>query len=308
LSYDAAYVDALRSKGENFKFLPGHPLPKNLTVTAVPAKALAGAELILSAVPTIYLRSFLETRREALSKGVPVLSVTKGIENKTYLRPSQIIQDVLGTDTQVAVLSGPSHAEEVAQQKPTAVSIAHQDDALLRLLQETFMNEYFRVYRNADLLGVELGGALKNVIAIAAGCCQGLGFGDNTRAALLTRGNVEIMRLGVSMGAQAETFMGLSGIGDLITTSYSAFGRNRHVGEKLGQGMSLDEILKTMTGVSEGVWTAKAVHEWRTQLKVETPICEAVYRILFEGLSPKKAVISLMTREGKSESVSHRAI
>jgi len=228
------------------------------------------------------------------------VSVAKGIENRTLLRPSQIVSDVLGR-APVAALSGPSHAEEVARGLPTTVAVASRNAELARRVQRLFMTDRFRVYTNNDLVGVELGGAVKNIIAIAAGICDGLGLGDNAKAALLTRGLAEMIRLGVAMGARRETFAGLAGMGDLITTCMSPYGRNRAVGVQLGQGRKLKEILAGMEQVAEGVRTTRSVRALARRRGVEMPITEQCYRVLFRGKDPTRAVSDLMRRAAKDE-------
>jgi glycerol-3-phosphate dehydrogenase (NAD(P)+) len=226
--------------------------------------------------------------------------VIKGLENETFLRPSQIIEETIGSRAVVA-LTGPSHAEEIARRLPASVVAASGDVALAKRVQEMFTTDRFRVYTNPDLIGAELAGALKNIIGIAAGICDGLGYGDNAKSALMTRGIVEISRFGVALGAEAETFAGLAGIGDLITTCISPYGRNRMVGERLGKGESLDQILSTMDAVAEGVSTTRAVHDLAEQKGIEMPITAQVYQVLFENKSPVKATDSLMSRPPREE-------
>jgi glycerol-3-phosphate dehydrogenase (NAD(P)+) len=230
----------------------------------------------------------------------PVLSLAKGIENESFLRPSEIVRQVLQV-RDAAVLSGPSHAEEVARNLPTSVVVASSDLPLARWIQEHFTTDRFRVYTNLDVVGVELAGALKNVIGIAAGISDGLGFGDNAKAALLTRGLAEMARFGVAQGAEAQTFAGLAGMGDLITTCMSRHGRNRHVGECLARGETRTQILTRMTMVAEGVFTARSVHERATRLGLDMPITDEVYRVLYEDKDPRAAVNDLMLREPRPE-------
>ncbi|MBI4388490.1 MAG: NAD(P)-dependent glycerol-3-phosphate dehydrogenase, partial [Candidatus Omnitrophica bacterium] len=252
------------------------------------------------AVPSQYLRNVLfQVRGFDLTKKI-LISVTKGIEKKTLLRPSQIIEQVLGR-VSLAILSGPSHTEEVVRNIPTLVVAASNNKEVAARVQDTFRERRFRIYVQNDVVGVELGGALKNVIAIAAGVCDGLKFGANTKAALLTRGILEITHLGVQMGASPNTFFGLSGLGDLVTTCISEYGRNRRVGELLGMGKSLNEILSGMDQVAEGVETARSAFELAKKYRVEVPIIAEVYKILFEGKKPLEAVESLMLREAKEE-------
>jgi glycerol-3-phosphate dehydrogenase (NAD(P)+) len=230
-----------------------------------------------------------------------IVSVAKGIESESLKLMHQVLEEEL-QPLSLAVLSGPSHAEEVARGIPTSVAVASKSEDVSQWVQKLFMNDRFRIYTNPDLLGVELGGALKNVISIAAGISDGLGYGDNTKSALLTRGLAEMTRLGVAMGARRETFYGLAGVGDLITTAFSAYGRNRKVGELLGKGMKLNEALATTEMVAEGVKTSIAVEHLSKKYSVEVPISQKVYQVLYEGLAPIKAVQELMLREAKPES------
>ena len=295
-----AYIDEMRRRRENAKFLPGILLPEALGLTGDMGDAVADADVLVAAVPTQFVRRVLRRLARCYRRGVPVVSVAKGIENRTLLRPTQIIADVLGRVPLVA-LSGPSHAEEVARGLPATVAVASRNVALARRAQQLFMTDRFRVYTNTDIAGVELGGAVKNVIAIASGICDGLGLGDNAKAALLTRGLAEMTRLGVAMGARRDTFAGLAGMGDLITTCMSPYGRNRSVGVQIGQGKALREILAGMEQVAEGVRTTQSVRALARRHGVETPIAEQCYRVLFRGKSPLRAVGDLMRRGAKDE-------
>ncbi len=297
------YVEEVRRTRVNRKFLDGIDLPEALALEADAAKATEGAELVVVAIPTKFMRATLERIGPALPRDVPYVTVAKGLEEGRLARGTEIIHDCLG-DVGIACLAGPSHAEEVAKRLPAAVVAAAETEDLARLVQTTFLTATFRVYRCTDLVGVELGGAVKNVIAIAAGICDGLEFGDNSKAALLTRGLAEMTRLGVRMGADAATFRGLSGIGDLITTCCSPFGRNRAVGVKLGQGVSIKEIEASTEMVAEGVKTAPAICDLAEKMKVEMPIAREVCAVLLEGKAPKQAVVDLMTRPPKAESES----
>jgi glycerol-3-phosphate dehydrogenase (NAD(P)+) len=290
----------LQQRRENVYLLPGVPIPARIELTLDIEAATRGADLLIAAIPTIYLRDTLTRIAPALRDSRPVLSLAKGLENETFLRPSQIIEEVLGR-RKVAVLSGPSHAEEVSRGLPTTVVAASVDRELADGVQQCFGGESFRVYTNQDVVGVELGGALKNVIGIAAGIGDGLGFGDNSKAALLTRGLVEISRFGVALGAEHQTFFGLAGLGDLITTCISRHGRNRKVGELLARGQPLDAILKGMRMVAEGVYTARSVYEKANRMGIDMPITSAVHRVLYEGKAPAQAVRDLMLREPRSE-------
>lgn len=293
------YTEVIKDKRENVKFLPGVKIPPEIHFTG-DFSEIRDAELLVCAVPTQFIRSVFSRLRDTFIPSVPIVSVAKGIEQNMLLRCTQILTDIFGK-IPVAALSGPSHAEEVARSIPTAVVVAGENHKLAQTVQDIFMSPSFRVYTHSDLVGVELGGALKNIIALAAGMCDGLGFGDNTKSALLTRGIVEIARLGTALGARRETFAGLSGIGDLIATSFSRHGRNRAMGELLGRGIPLNEALKSTKKVAEGVWTTTAARDLAKRTGVEMPITEQVYQVLFGGKEPQKAVIDLMTRGKKSE-------
>ena len=301
------YVEAqaeLYTKGERaIPFLPGIRLPEPIAVSHQMEEVLPGADLVVLAVPTHGLRDTLALMKPHLQESSVLVDVAKGLEQGSLKRMSEVVCDALaGWPLQHYIcLSGPSHAEEVARRVPTTVVAAGVDLPIARKVQEAFANRYFRVYTNNDLTGVELGGALKNVIALASGMCDGLGFGDNTKGALLTRGMVEMARLGTHLGGRAETFWGLSGMGDLITTCMSKHSRNRYVGEELGRGRSLKGILASMNMVAEGVRTADSSNALREREGVDMPITEAVYRILYEGASPREQVFELMTRTLKGE-------
>ncbi|HHT9126253.1 MAG TPA: NAD(P)H-dependent glycerol-3-phosphate dehydrogenase [Candidatus Brocadiia bacterium] len=294
------YAEYLSKHRENTKYLPDITIPNSLTITSDIPTALNGAEYIVAAVPTPFLRSVIKNLKKHYTPGIPIVCVAKGIENETLMCGSQIIRDVLG-EQPIALLFGPSHAEEVARKLPTTVVASSQDLSLAKQVQNIFITNRFRVYTNPDTIGVELGAALKNVIAIAAGICDGLGFGDNSKAALITRGLAEITRLGIAMGAKKSTFSGLTGLGDLITTCVSPYGRNRFVGEQIGKGRKLKEILSEMEQVAEGVLTTKSVCALADKYKVEMPITSEVYKTLFEDKSPLQAVNDLMMRTPKSE-------
>ena len=278
----------------------GVPLPDNVSVLSNACDATGGAELIVVAIPSAYLRQTLDALAEKLPPRVPVLSVIKGIENATFARPSQIIEATLGPRS-IAILSGPGHAEELARGLPASLVVAGADEALNVRVRDTLNQRFLRVYTNPDALGVELAGALKNVLAIAAGMCDGLGFGDNAKAALITRGLVEIARFGVQLGAHPATFQGLAGVGDVLTTCYSAFGRNRGVGERIGKGETLEQVLSGMVNVAEGVPTTRSVRDMALQGDVDMPITCALSQILFEGKSPLEAVTDFMLRSPKVE-------
>jgi glycerol-3-phosphate dehydrogenase (NAD(P)+) len=287
---------------ENRRFLPGVPLPSDLRLSGDLGAAVAGAELIVLAAPAQYARPLLQALRQLAPRPEPlVVNVAKGIEVDSLLRMSELVRELLAP-RHYAVLSGPSHAEEVARQIPTAVVAAATDPEVASRVQNAFMNDVFRVYTSDDVVGVELGGALKNVLALAAGVCDGMGFGDNTKAALMTRGIVEMARLGAALGGRPETFSGLSGIGDLIVTCTSRHSRNRRVGEELGRGRSLADIVSGMGGqVAEGVTTAASAYRLARLAGVESPIIDQVHAGLYEGRDPRQAVRELMTREAKAE-------
>jgi glycerol-3-phosphate dehydrogenase (NAD(P)+) len=298
----AENAELLRSRRENVRLLPGVPIPPTIELTTDPLAAIRDADLLVSAIPTVFLRSTLERFRAFAAPSLRVVSLTKGIELGTFRRPSEIIAEILST-VRVAALSGPSHAEEVSRGMPTSVVVAGADAGLTTWIQQLFGTDRFRVYTNPDLVGVELAGALKNVIGIAAGIVDGLGFGDNAKSALLTRGLVEMTRFGVALGAEHDTFQGLAGVGDLITTCFSPHGRNRRVGERLGRGESLADIQASTPTVAEGVTTAKSVYERIRPLGLEMPITTGVYRVLYEGVSPIEGMDQLMARRSGSERI-----
>lgn len=295
----AAAVELLATR-ENRRLLPGIAIPATVEITADVRAAAQGADLLVAAIPTVHLREALTAMAGSLPPGVPVVSVVKGIENRTLLTPSAVIRDVLG-NRDVVALCGPSHAEEFARRLPASVVVAGDNEQLLRDVQAQFTTDRFRVYTNHDLIGVELAAALKNVVAIAAGICDGLRYGDNAKAALLTRGIVEIQRFGVALGALPETFAGLAGIGDLMTTCFSGFGRNRKVGELLGQGATLAQAQTEIHGVAEGVATCRSVHDLAQTRGIDMPICRQVYEVLFEGKPPAAATDALMMRPLRAE-------
>ncbi len=295
-----AHAGELARRRINDRHLPGIRIPDQILVSGCAREVMDGAELVVAAVPTSFLRSTLAGLSSRVPAVIPFLSVVKGIENGTFDRPSQIIVETL-SERAVAVLSGPSHAEEIARGLPASVVVAGSSQELNQAVQENLGHELFRVYTNPDAIGVELAGALKNILGIAAGICDGLGFGDNAKAALLTRGLVEITRLGVAMGGHQATFYGLAGVGDLITTCYSPFGRNRSVGERIGRGETLDAILAGMINTAEGVPTTRSVHALALKLGIDMPITAELHRVLFEGKDPRSAVSDLMVRLPKVE-------
>jgi glycerol-3-phosphate dehydrogenase (NAD(P)+) len=293
-------LDEIRARRENTRFLPGIALPDTLRWTADPAEAAAGAEVVVLASPSKFLAGVCEKFKGLIPRGTLVVSLTKGLCEASHCRMSELAQEILGLDA-IAVLSGPSHAEEVARKIPTAVVAASEDEAVAKRVQQLFSGPFFRVYTSTDPLGVEIGGAVKNVIAIAVGASDGLGFGDNTRAALITRGLSEITRFGIALGACPGTFAGLSGVGDLIVTCTSRHSRNHSVGERLGRGEGIDAILGSMTMVAEGVWNSKVIHTLGKTYAVSLPITDIVYGLCYEGLAAVDAVASLMTRDMKAE-------
>jgi glycerol-3-phosphate dehydrogenase (NAD(P)+) len=306
-------VEQLLQDRENRRFLPGVRVPPSVRLTANDADCFDGATLVVSAIPSQYMRSVWQSLGQFLPRGVPIVSVTKGIENQTLLRPTQIIADVLGARQSIgaaprcawplAVLSGPNIAAEIARYLPATSVVAAEDPVLAQRIQGVFSTEWFRLYTNSDLVGVELSGAVKNVIALAAGILDGLGAGSNAKAALVTRGLVELCRLGIAMGAHETTFSGLAGLGDLITTCISPEGRNRSVGEQIGKGRKLPDILADMASVAEGVPTTQSVYELARLYKVEMPITQAVYSVLFESKDVLEALSELMSRVPKPERV-----
>jgi glycerol-3-phosphate dehydrogenase (NAD(P)+) len=289
----------LAATRENERFLPGVKIPGPVEITA-DFKATAADAYVL-AIPTVYLRDALQRLRPAWPTRGPIVSVIKGLERETFKRPSEIIAEFLPGST-VAALSGPSHAEEVARGMPASLVAASEIRGLAVDVQRWFSQERFRVYTSDDLIGTELAAALKNVIAVAAGICDGLGFGDNAKSALMTRGLVEMVRFGCSLGATEKTFYGLAGVGDVITTCVSRHGRNRELGERIGKGEKLDAILASTRKVFEGVWTASSVYHFALQRGISVPVTTEVYRILFEGKDPLTAAKDLMTRDLKHES------
>ncbi|MEW6188882.1 MAG: NAD(P)H-dependent glycerol-3-phosphate dehydrogenase [Actinomycetota bacterium] len=306
---DGDLVEAMQSLRRNPRYLPELLLPKNLYITGDLSEVLSKAEMVALAVPSHAMRSIIRMLKDELKSNVLIVSLTKGIEVDTLMRMSEVIQGELSSTFQVniGVLSGPNHAEEVAQKIPTATVVSAFDKGLALKLQEVFMTPYFRVYTNPDVVGVELGGATKNVIAIAAGISDGLGYGDNTKASLMTRGLAEMTRLGVTLGARPLTFAGLSGVGDLIATCTSRHSRNRAVGEKLGRGMSLSQILQETTMVAEGIRTAKAVYQLAQKYEVDMPITKSVAEVIYFGKDPHDCVVELMSR-GPTEEIKEGGI
>jgi glycerol-3-phosphate dehydrogenase (NAD(P)+) len=304
--YRADYMAEVSDRRQNPRYMPGVPVPPAVRVTGDDG-CVSDADVIVSAVPCQFVRGVWRRLRPHVPAGLPICSITKGIENDTLLRPTQIITDVLNVPaSSVAVLSGPCIAPEVVRRLPAAVVVAGADLALAERVQRMFTTPWFRVYTNPDVIGVELAGATKNVIALAAGIIDGLGAGDNCKAALLTRGLVEITRLGVAMGASRETFAGLAGLGDLVTTCISPIGRNRSAGEQIGRGKTAREVQAATHSVIEGIATTRSVMSLAGRHHVEMPITEAAHRVLFEGQKPLDAIADLMSREPKPEHVHSR--
>ncbi len=305
------HVADLIQTRENKRHLPGYRLSPNIRLTPDPQQAFESPQLIVSAVPTQFIRSVWERLAPHAPAAVPIASVAKGIENQTLLRPTQVLADVLsrhGDDPDkparpLAAISGPSVADELARCLPATVCAASDSEPLTQTLQHTFTTHWFRVYTNPDLLGVELAGATKNVIALAAGILDGLQAGNNAKSALLSRGLAEITRLGVAMGAKRDTFFGIAGVGDLATTCFSPTGRNRTCGELLGKGRKLEQVLESTPGIVEGVPTTKSVVALAQKYRVEMPITHAVYQVLFENLDPIEGISQLMSRQLKKEKV-----
>ena len=302
--YDAQQLQQIAQNRENVKFLPGRKLPETIIFEPDDKKIIVDTDLVISAVPCQFMRSIWTRLKKHTPKGIPVCSVAKGIENKTLLRPTQIIADVLGSGASrgLAALSGPTIADELAQRLPATACVASLDNQLAQRIQLTLSISWFRIYTNTDVVGVELAGAMKNIIAIAAGIIDGIGAGDNAKAALLCRGLAEISRLGVAMGANPQTFAGLTGLGDLVTTCISPKGRNRSFGERIGRGQSPQLAQSATESVIEGIATCQSVVDGLLQqYKVEMPITQAVYDIILKNKSVQSAITGLMTRQLKSE-------
>ena len=302
-AYEPELVDEMAATGMNGVFLPGIPLSSRLKFTNSLQEAVAGKALLLFVVPSQVVRVVINSVLPHLPADAVIVSASKGIELDTLMTVSQVYEELLppALFARFSVLSGPSFAREVAQEMPTAVVAAAAEAGVARRVQEIFTTPFFRVYTNTDIMGVELGGAIKNVIALAAGISDGLGFGNNTRAALITRGLAEMTRLGRAMGAKGETFAGLAGMGDLVLTCTGDLSRNRTVGIKLGKGMRLAEILAEMRMVAEGVKTTESARNLANRLGVDMPITEKVYSVLYEDKPAREAVVELMTRDLKAE-------
>jgi len=307
-AYEKEVCDSITAQRVNELFLPGCSLPESIRCTNNLEEALRGAEIVVSVMPSHHCRRLFESMRPHLNREMLFVSATKGVEDKSFLRMSEVIAQVWNSQgkgpLRVSALSGPSFAKEVARGDPTAITVASPDSNLTQTVQSEFSDRSFRIYTNTDIVGVELGGALKNVIAIAAGICDGLGLGHNSVAALITRGLAEISRVAVACGARPETMAGLAGLGDLVLTCTGGLSRNRSVGVELGRGRKLPEIIAGMRGmVAEGVLTTNAAVGLARTHGVEMPITEQMHAILHDGKSPRDAINELMMRSGKSESM-----
>jgi glycerol-3-phosphate dehydrogenase (NAD(P)+) len=300
-SIDKREIEMIDEKREQIEKLPGVMIPDRIAVTNDLESSIADRDMLVLAVPSIFIRSTAKSMAPYITDGQLIVNVAKGIEESTLMNMTDVIEDEI-TNARVGVLSGPSHAEEVGRKIPTTIVAGAHDRETAEIIQDTFMNSYFRVYTSPDMVGIELGAALKNVIALAAGIVDGLGLGDNTKAALITRGIAEITRLGTAMGGRPETFGGLSGIGDLIVTCTSTHSRNHNAGYLIGQGKTYQEAMDEVKMVVEGVYSAKAALALAKKYQIEVPITEQVNRILFENLPAKDAVSSLLLRDRTSES------
>lgn len=301
------HVDKLILERENKKYLNGIPFPSTLFPVHELEVAITGCRLVLVVVPSQYLRDVFTRAAKFIESGTRIVSAVKGIENTTLKTMSQVIGDLVYTkdeensSVEIGVLSGPSFAEEVARGVPTAVTLGFKNIGTAKDLQKSIATDHFRIYASRDVIGLEISGAMKNIVAIAAGVCDGLGYGQNTRAALITRGLVEMKRLGMAMGAESATFSGLSGLGDLVLTCTGDLSRNRTVGLKLGQGKSLKEITGEMTMVAEGISNTRSIYDLAKKLEIEMPILEQIYGILYKGNKCSEAVKNLLQRELKEE-------
>lgn len=297
---DKNVVEDININRKNDKYIKDLTIPKSVTAYNDIDKALEDANFIVLAIPSHIIRTMAKTIKDKISDDAIIISIAKGIEENTNLRLSEVIKEEL-PNNKIVILSGPSHAEEVAFDIPTTVVVSSEDMEASKKVQDLFINKNFRVYTNDDLIGVEIGGAVKNIIALAAGVCDGIGYGDNTKAALMTRGMAEIVRIGMKLGGKAETFLGLTGIGDLIVTCTSLHSRNRRAGYLIGKGKSTEEALNEVGMVVEGVKACRAFYTLKEELNIEMPITDVLYKILFENKNPKEAVVDLMEREKKDE-------
>lgn len=299
--FDKEIATCLNHDKENKKLLPGYKFPKNLSVTNDLSECIKDSKIVLFAVPSFALRKLCENSKDFITKDMLLVSVIKGLEDASFMSMTQIIDDVIKNKRGVVALSGPTHAEEVIKGVPTTIVAACKDLSLAEETQKAFMTDSFRVYTNEDIVGVEIAAAAKNVIAIIAGISDGLNFGDNTKAAIITRGLAEIIRLGKKIGAQEKTFSGLAGIGDLIVTCQSKHSRNRYVGEEIGKGRNVDDIVGGMTMVAEGVRNCKSIYHYASKLEVEMPLTEELYKIIYEKANMKDSIRRLLGRKEKYE-------
>lgn len=296
---DKNVVDDININRKNDKYIKGLDIPKSVTAFNDLDEALINVDYILLAVPSHIIRSICRNLKDRIIESIPIISIAKGIEIETGLRLSQVVEEELNNP--VVILSGPSHAEEVAFRIPTTVVTVSKNMKYAEEVQDLFITQEFRVYTNDDLIGVEIGGAVKNVIALAAGICDGIGYGDNSKAALMTRGMAEIVRIGSRLGGKTETFLGLTGMGDLIVTCGSLHSRNRKAGYLIGKGATVDEAIKEVGMIVEGIKACEAFYELKEKMEVEMPIIDTVYKVLFNGLNPNTAVKQLLSRDKKSE-------
>ena len=294
------YIEEMRLTRRNERFLKGVEIPESIALEYEPKKAVEGAEIVVLAPPSKFFSSVMERFKGLVTKDMLVVSLTKGLCEKTNKRMTELAEEILGIDNVVA-LAGPTHAEEVSRSIPTTIVAACKDGEKAKMVQKIWSGPLFRVYTSPDPVGVEIGGAVKNVIAIAVGCSDGMGFGDNTRAALITRGLAEMRRFVIAYGGKPETVSGLAGIGDLIVTCTSQHSRNHSVGERLGKGEKIERILSSMQMVAEGVWNSRVIYDLSKKLGVEMPICSLVYSLCYENFDASKAVEAIMSRELKSE-------
>ena len=299
-SKNSEEVESINTNHKIERYLPDVTIPSEIVATNDLEEAVTSSEMIVLAVPSVAIRECSKNISKFVKNQI-IVNVAKGIESGTLKRLSEVIKEEMPAGQRVAVLSGPSHAEEVSRGLPTVVAVSSDDEETREIVSSAFMNTYFRVYPNSDMIGVEVGGAVKNVIALCAGVSDGLGFGDNAKAGLITRGLAEIMRLGIAMGGKPESFYGLTGIGDLVVTCASSHSRNHRAGEYIGKGLSTDKAVAKVNMVVEGINAAKAVRELGKKYNVEMPITEQACLVLFEGKNPKDAVLELMGRNKKSE-------
>ena len=297
---DKSVVDDINHNRKNDKYIKGLKIPKNVTAYNNLDDTLKDAKYVVLSVPSHVIRTASQSLQGKIDKDAIVISIAKGIEEGSNLRLSQVIEEEL-PNNKVVILSGPSHAEEVAFDIPTTVVVSSKYENAANEVQDLFMTKEFRVYTNDDLVGVEIGGAVKNIIALAAGVCDGIGYGDNSKAALMTRGMAEIVRIGIKLGGKPETFLGLTGMGDLIVTCTSLHSRNRRAGFLIGQGETAEEAIKEVGMVVEGIKACRAFYELKEKLDIEMPITDVLYKVLFKNKSAKEAVVELMEREKKNE-------